>query len=330
MRNEPGRRDWLRRLTDWAEEAPDLSQEMEEDPERPRFLAYLQYLESHPYLDYEAYCRGEGGPLPGGGGAGHEPQAVPRRLSGRRRPSGGTGGMFRLYRALSMGVTAVMMAALVWVSLSLPAFGDPEAPAMNEVSRRYVEQGVEETGAVNLVAGLILDYRAFDTFGESVILFAAAASVVMLSRREEERKRTYPVDPVLRQTGRVILPAILMFGIYVIVNGHLSPGGGFSGGTVLGCGLILCSLVLGWERTDRLLAPRRLACCSSAALLLYGGLKGVSFFAGANGLGWELPRGRPGALLSGGLILPLNLCVGVIVACTMYTMYRTFSRRGEL
>ncbi len=125
-------------------------------------------------------------------------------------------------------------------------------------------------------------------------------------------------------SGRSLLPVILLFGIYVVVNGHLSPGGGFSGGAVLGAGLILASLVLGGEEMDRLLPQRSLSRATTLALLAYGLMKGYSFFTGANHLGGEIPKGTPGAILSGGLILPLNLCVGVIVACTMYTFYTLF------
>ncbi len=51
---------------------------------------------------------------------------------------------------------------------------------------RYLEKRAVETGAVNTVAGIILDYRAFDTFGESVVLFLAAVSVIALLRRKSE------------------------------------------------------------------------------------------------------------------------------------------------
>ena len=337
MRSDPERKSWFRRLSDWADRgAPDLTQEVAEDPERAEFMEYLQYLERHDYLEFGAYrlmryreraARGEVIPAPHGPAEQGTAPAPPEHR--RRHRPGSLRRMVRLYRALSAAVAAVMMAALVWVSVSLPAFGDPEAPAVNEVSGRYLERGVEETGAVNVVTGLILDYRAFDTFGESTVLFAATMSVVLLMRRPESTPKGRPVDRVLRQTGRVVLPPILMFGIYVVLNGHLSPGGGFSGGTVLGCGLILSSLVLGRERMDDLLPPRRLTLCSVVCLLAYGGMKGYSFFTGANHVGWDVPKGTPGDILSAGFILPLNICVGVIVACTMYTFYSLFARGRE-
>lgn len=57
--------------------------------------------------------------------------------------------------------------------VALPPFGEADNPYNNEVSQRYIEKGIEETGAINFVAGMILDYRAFDTLGESFVLFTA-------------------------------------------------------------------------------------------------------------------------------------------------------------
>lgn len=230
----------------------------------------------------------------------------------------------RLYRILSIVVAAALTLALIAVALQLPRFGDASAPTVNEVSDRYLEQGVAETGAVNAVAGMILDYRAFDTFGESTVLFAATMSVVLLLRNPGSRKASRETDRILNQMGRIILPAVMMYGIYVVLNGHLSPGGGFSGGTVLGCGLILAALILGEERMEQLLPHRFLTLLSVGCLLAYGLMKGYSFLTGANHFGWEIPKGIPGNIFSAGFILPLNICVGVIVACTMYTFYTLF------
>ena len=339
MKAEQPRESWYERFLRWAEGGePDLSQEVAEDPERTEFMEYLEYLDSHEHIDFGAYRLMRYKELAAKGllpqsGAGHEqPQAAPApslELRLRHKP-----GRFRHlvwgYRVLSVGVAALLMLTLVLVSLAMPGFGDPNAPALNEVPQRYLEQGTEETGAINAVTGMILDYRAFDTFGESTVLFAATMSVVLLMQRKKRSFSTgAPVDLILRQTGRLILPAVLMFGIYVVLNGHLSPGGGFSGGTVRGCGLILCSLVLGRERMAQLFPPQRLTLWTVACLLAYGLMKGYSFVTGANHIGWDVPKGTPGSLFSAGLILPLNICVGVIVACTMYTFYQLFSERGK-
>ncbi len=334
MKNSRPGEDWFARLLRWAEDGesgPVQAEEPEpEDPDRAEFMDYLEYLDAHPYVDFTDYrmmraqaeeSRGEGHPSPERGGP------VPARARRRYRP-GRLRRQIRLYRVLSAAVAGLLMATLVWVAVQLPAFGDPQAPGVNEVSRRYLEQGVEETGAVNAVTGMILDYRAFDTFGESAVLFAASVSVWMLmGRARTARVRERDRDWIFIQVGRLMIPAVLMFGIYVVVNGHLSPGGGFSGGTVLGCALILGSLTLGQGKMDRLLPPRRVTALTAAGLLAYGVMKGYSFFTGANHVGWDIPKGTPGRIFSAGLILPLNVCVGVIVACTMYAFYTLFARK---
>jgi multicomponent Na+:H+ antiporter subunit B len=60
----------------------------------------------------------------------------------------------------------------------MPPFGSPDNPAFNEVPRRYLESGVIETGAVNIISSVIIDYRAFDTLGEATVLFVAIAAVI--------------------------------------------------------------------------------------------------------------------------------------------------------
>ena len=67
---------------------------------------------------------------------------------------------------------------LVATVAEMPTFGHPENPTNNEVPERFIEQGVEETGAVNLIASILLDYRAFDTFGEATVLFVAIAAAL--------------------------------------------------------------------------------------------------------------------------------------------------------
>ncbi len=236
----------------------------------------------------------------------------------------------RSYAVLSVLVSAVVLVFFFQVSIQLPPFGDPTNPDLNEVTERYIEKGLEETGATNIVAGLILDYRAFDTFGESTVLFAATMSVILLLRRPRPVKDSpIPRDRILQMVGLVMIPAVMMFGIYVVLNGHLSPGGGFSGGTVMGCGLILAYMVMGRSRLEHYLTPNRLTGVTVACLCTYGVLKGYSFITGANHIGWEVPKGKPGAIFSSGFILPLNICVGIIVACTMYTFFSLFSERED-
>jgi len=228
--------------------------------------------------------------------------------------------------------------------LRLPPLGAAENPTNNEVARRYLEKGLEETGAVNMVAGMILDYRAFDTFGESTVLFVAACSVLLLLKlgdhksgevtpamREAEwddRHHEPKNDAILQLAAKLLVPVILLFGMYIVLAGHLGPGGGFSGGAVMGAGLILYLNAFGFEKTGRFFTYKTFRWVTFIALMTYALLKSYSFFCGANHLKSGIPLGTPGAILSSGLILPLNICVGLIVMCTMYVFYTLFRKGG--
>ena len=74
------------------------------------------------------------------------------------------------------------------------------------------------------------------------------------------------------------------------------------------------------------MSGKRFTGITAAALLVYFVSKGYSFFTGGNHIESVIPTGTPGKLLSGGLILPLNICVGVVVACTMYGFYSYFTK----
>ena len=252
-----------------------------------------------------------------------------------------------MYNLLCVGICVTMIALLLYTVTALPAFGDPNHPINNEVSARYIENGLQETGAVNIVTGMILDYRAFDTLGESSVLFTAAMVVLFLLRKDKDSARysqlaqtmdqnphsdTYyepKNDIILQKTATILVPIVLLLGVYVVLNGHLSPGGGFSGGAIMGAGLILYVTAFGFDKMRRFFTYKTYQRVVLVALLTYALSKCYSFYTGANHIESVIPLGTPGAILSSGLILVLNICVGFIVACTMYCFYAVF-RKGEL
>ncbi|MCQ2500187.1 MAG: hypothetical protein MJ117_02445 [Lachnospiraceae bacterium] len=249
-----------------------------------------------------------------------------------------------LSKAASVVLCVVLIAFLLVMVADMPGFGDAASPVNNEVAARYIESGIPETGAVNFVTGMILDYRAFDTFGESNVLFIACICVQILlrldkkSKRKEvqdikksaakELKKEPGEDLILQKVSMVLVPLLFVFGIYIILNGHLSPGGGFSGGSVLGAALILYLSAFGYEKTEKFFSQKTFKAITLSALSFYCLAKSYSFFTGANHLESGIPLGTPGNILSSGLILPLNICVGLVVACTMYGFYTLF-RKGD-
>ena len=247
----------------------------------------------------------------------------------------------RIYRLFSVLFCISLVLVLLTGVSYLPTFGHAENPVNNEVPQRYIESGLQETGAVNIVTGMILDYRAFDTLGESHVLFIATCTVLILLRidkkkgkdsiaEREANDRIYePKNDVILQTvARILVPPIIIFGIYVILCGHLGPGGGFSGGAVIGDGMILYLNAFGFAKTERFFTAKTYKWMSFGALACYALAKSYSFYTGANEIHSVIPLGTPGAILSSGLILILNICVGIVVAGTMYTFYVMFRKGG--
>ena len=249
----------------------------------------------------------------------------------------------RLYLAVALISCVVLTLVLLYTISLMPRYGE-ENPRTLEVVGRYVEEGLQETGAVNIVSGMILDYRAFDTLGESHVLFTALVCVLILLRIDTKNQMTgyedyYTVrtdsyfdlsgDPILRLVCAVIIPCVLLYGIYIVLNGQNSPGGGFSGGAVLGAGLILFSAAFGFDKADRLFSLKVSNIVTFVSLAFYSFAKGYVFFMGANGLDAHIPKGTPGAIFSGGMILPLDIAVGCVVGCTMFGFYSLF-RRGSV
>lgn len=247
----------------------------------------------------------------------------------------------KIYRIFAV-IFCISLVFVLLVAVSyLPTFGVAGNPVNNEVSQRYIENGLQETGAVNIVTGMILDYRAFDTLGESHVLFIATCTVLILLRNDkkkgknsigsmEENDRLYePKNDIILQTAaRILVPPIVIFGIYVILGGHLGPGGGFSGGAIIGAGLILYLNAFGFAKTEKFFTAKTYKKLSFGALACYCLAKSYSFYTGANHIESVIPLGTPGAILSSGLILILNICVGIVVAGTMYTFYVMFRKGG--
>ncbi|MBQ4075674.1 MAG: hypothetical protein IJD39_10800 [Clostridia bacterium] len=247
----------------------------------------------------------------------------------------------KVYRIAAEVISLMLIAVLLYAAVHMPNFGGADTLVNSEVSAFYVENTLEETGAVNIITGIILDYRGFDTLGESHVLFIGICTVLLLMSikgEKDEEQRIFEDaydrhfeprhDEILQTATRILTPLIVVFGIYIIVNGHLSPGGGFSGGAVLGAGLILYQNAFGYLKVERIFTFRTFKWVSACSLLFYSLAKGYHFFTGANHLESGIHPGVAGNIFSAGLLLPLNAVVGLVVACTMYALYTMF-RRGD-
>lgn len=244
----------------------------------------------------------------------------------------------RIYQIASVLFSVVFAILMLYMVANLPICETVDRPVNNEVAKVYIENGIQDTGAVNVVTGMILNYRAFDTFGETCVLFIATTGVMVLLMKEEElirkdkslddRKYEPKNDIILQKIAFVLVPIIFIFGIYVIFNGHLSPGGGFSGGAVIGAGMILYVSAYGFDKMQKFFNEETYKVVKVGALSTYCVVITYYLFMGANNLDNHIPLGTAGMIFSSGIILWLNLFVGIEVACTMYAFYALFRRGG--
>jgi multicomponent Na+:H+ antiporter subunit B len=86
---------------------------------------------------------------------------------------------------LPLAVAVATGAVLVYGTLGLPAFSDPEAPIHVHVAPRYIHDALRETGVPNVVTAVLASYRGYDTLGEVMVVFTAGAGVIALLRRRK-------------------------------------------------------------------------------------------------------------------------------------------------
>jgi multicomponent Na+:H+ antiporter subunit B len=239
-------------------------------------------------------------------------------------------------RRVRLGLFAVagsgLAAVLVIGFTGLPSFGSAHELYGNVVN--LLEPKLRH--ATDIVTALNFDIRAYDTLGEEFILFTSVAGVALLLRHlrtEEERDSQTPGIEDHRFTGSsealkllslVLIPLIVAFGIYVVLHGALTPGGGFQGGIVLAAGPVAI-LLAGRYLSMRKVAPKRMAeAADSVGAMSYAliGLGGL-IFTGVY-LKNPLPLGTPGMLLSAGM-MPLNsIAVGLEVAGAFLVTWTEF------
>jgi len=133
---------------------------------------------------------------------------------------------------------------------------------------------------------------------------------------------------VVRVIAKMLIPFIMLFGLYVQFHGDFGPGGGFQAGVIFASAFILYALVFGVE-TARRVAPDWVV-RTGVALggLIFGGTGLVSLFKGANYLDYSVLMADPVAGQHIG-ILVIELGVGITVASVMTAIFFAFASRSR-
>lgn len=206
---------------------------------------------------------------------------------------------------------------------------------LNQTARYYAERTAGDIGAANIVTAIVVTYRGLDTLGEVTVLFISAAIVglVLAQGRGLNNAPTNaptnapnqpraPVSELLSTGSRALTPLILLLGVYVFVNGHLTPGGGFQGGAIVASGMLLLLLADPLKPFSHQLISRLE---SLSGLLFVGiGLLGILFAGGFldNRL---LPIGTLGELFSAGVIPVIYSLIGLKVGAEFSSMLASLS-----
>jgi multicomponent Na+:H+ antiporter subunit B len=239
----------------------------------------------------------------------------------------------RMRGFVALAALGVLGAVLVVAVTGLEPFGHYPGPYGDVLAKVVPDE--RHTG--QLVAATVLDYRAFDTLGEEMILFAAVcgcAALLRVLRSEHEEGEEAPTRPVpsfaARAVGAALVGPVMVLGAYVVAHGHLTPGGGFSGGVVVAGALLLA--YAGGQR----LRLRRVGSITllegtealGAAGFVALGLAGL--IAAGTLLKNFLALGTSGMLFSAGTIPVGNVAVGLEVAGAVALVFSEFLEHALL
>ena len=185
-------------------------------------------------------------------------------------------------------------------------------------SAGVVPGGNYENGSANIVTAIVADYRILDTFGEVLVLFVSSAGVALLMS-DRKRKVVKEASVIVKTAVPIIMLFALVVGFYIVLHGHLSPGGGFPGGAVIASAFILQFLAFSKKAAHRIF--RLLESLSGLGLLTVG-LIGLfaegSFFANV------MSPGALGATVSAGMIMIIYGLIGVKVASELSSISADF------
>jgi multicomponent K+:H+ antiporter subunit A len=203
---------------------------------------------------------------------------LPKRLESIREPEH-LQRRSRLRRRVDLVIAAVAGAGLAtaaWAVMTRPAL-------MDGVSRDFVAKGYEVAGGRNLVNVILVDFRAFDTFGEITVLGIVGLTVFILLRRfrpygdslsepvqkvvqaaAERREARRSEGDTLKEAMLVpqvvmrwMFPFVILFAVHLFLRGHDLPGGGFAAGIVLSVAFVLQYMAFGarWVETRLKIRP---------------------------------------------------------------------------
>ena len=240
---------------------------------------------------------------------------------------------------LALVVVFVTGGLLIYGTLDMPYFGSPQAPIHLHIAPHYINDSMQEVGVLNIVTSVLASYRAFDTFGEVVVIFTAGMGVLallsVLRRARDDDTELESINDamheqhlILRIVTKMLIPFILLFALYVQFHGDYGPGGGFQAGVIFGAAIILYAMLFGLSIARRVINQTFTIFLAATGVLIYGAVGVVSMLNGGNFLDYNVLADDPIAGQHLGILI-IELGVGCTVAAVMVIIFFNFSARRE-
>lgn len=134
-------------------------------------------------------------------------------------------------------------------------------------------------------------------------------------------------DVVLRIVAKVMIPAIMLFALYVQFHGDYGPGGGFQAGVIFAAAFVLNAIIFGLNKGRHVWPSHYNLIGFCLGVLLYGGTGVVSMLLGGNFLDYDVLSADPVAGQHLGILL-IEFGVGLTVAAVMVSLFFTFAGRA--
>ena len=241
---------------------------------------------------------------------------------------------------LALGVVIVTTLIVIYATFDKPGFGDPTAPVHEHLAPWYLERTPEAIDIPNVVTAVLGGFRGYDTLGEVFVVFTAGIGVLFILARRP-RRTSDAVEASLKETdlglrhymiprvvGRLLVPFIVLFGLYVQFHGEYGPGGGFQAGAIIASGMILHALLEGESQALRVLPAWVLTGLVAGGALLYGSVGVACMLLGGNFLDYSVLAEDPVAGQQLGILL-IEAGVGITVTGVLLSIFHAFAARGS-
>ncbi|MCC8467873.1 MAG: DUF4040 domain-containing protein [Rickettsia endosymbiont of Eriopis connexa] len=246
-------------------------------------------------------------------------------------------------------ICLLFVVTLAYMGLELPNYGDDNAPIHIYSSKYYLENTSRDIGVPSFVAATLASYRGYDTLGETSVILIAGIAVLLVFSKESvipwldhgisghntlnkmpwsnHGMTKLKVYPIIKYITSFIIPYIILYSIYIQLNGESSPGGGFQAGVIFASSLIAYDLVYGNQKLSRYFPPNVLICIAVLGVAIYAIVGTISLFFNDNYLNYySLTNFINDKLLAQHIaIVIVEIGIGLTVSAIMYLIYNVLN-----